>query len=183
MYLTIVVLSAGVGVEMFLPLFGQRLAGLPPVVAGFFGAALSLSWPVSQLLVASVRHEATIRRLRVAGPLLLTIGFLGLALLQRSQVSLPMVLAWLPLLFLAGAGIGIAWPHLSVAAMTSAPDPKEGQKGAAAIATILTMSTAFGAAIAGLVVNLGGSSLVNSAQYLLVDSPPSPHSASSPLFA
>ncbi|WP_228001735.1 MFS transporter [Nocardia australiensis] len=167
-YLTIVVLSAGVGVEMFLPLFGQRLAGLPPVVAGFFGAALSLGWPVSQMLVASVQLEATIRRLRVAGPLLLAIGFLGLALLQRSHVSLPMVLAWLPLLFLAGAGIGIAWSHLSVAAMTSAPDPAEGQKAAAAIATILTMSTAFGAAVAGLLVNLGGSSLVNSARYLLL---------------
>ncbi|MBF6203802.1 MFS transporter [Streptomyces gardneri] len=167
-YLTIVVLSAGVGVEMFLPLFGQRLAGLPPVVAGFFGAALSLAWPVSQMLVASVQQEATIRRLRVAGPLLLATGFLGLALLQRSHVSLPMILAWLPLLFLAGAGIGIAWPHLSVAAMTSAPDPEEGQKAAAAIATILTMSTAFGAAVAGLLVNLGGSSLVDSARYLLV---------------
>lgn len=166
-YLTIVVLSAGVGVEMFLPLFGQRLAGLPPAVAGFFGAALSLGWPVSQMLVTSLRQEATIRRLRVAGPLLLAVGFLGLALLQRSHVSLPMVLAWLPLLFLAGAGIGITWPHLSVAAMTSAPDPEEGQKAAAAIATILTMSTAFGAAVAGLLVNLGGSSLVDSAHYLL----------------
>ncbi|WP_280457325.1 MFS transporter [Nocardia carnea] len=167
-YLTIVVLSAGVGVELFLPLFGQRLAGLPPVVAGFFGAALSLGWPVSQMLVTSVQREATIRRLRVAGPLLLAIGFLGLALLQRSHVSLPMVLAWLPLLFLAGAGIGIAWPHLSVAAMTSSPDPEEGQKAAAAIATILTMSTAFGAAVAGLLVNLGGNSLVNSSRYLLL---------------
>ncbi|WP_312884578.1 MFS transporter [Nocardia barduliensis] len=167
-YLTIVVLSAGVGVEMFLPLFAQRLASLPPVVAGFFGAALSLGWPVSQMLVAPVQREATIRRLRVAGPLLLAIGFLGVASLQRDHVALPMVLAWLPLLFLAGAGIGIAWPHLSVAAMTSAPDPEEGQKAAAAIATILTMSTAFGAAVAGLLVNLGGSELVDSARYLLV---------------
>ncbi|WP_176564522.1 MFS transporter [Nocardia brevicatena] len=100
--------------------------------------------------------------------LALVVGFLGPALLQRSHVSLPMVLAWLPLLFLAGAGIGIALPHLSVAAMTSAPDPEEGQKAAAAIATILTMLTAFGAAVAGLLVNLGGSSPVNSAHYLLL---------------
>lgn len=54
-YLTIVVLSAGVGVELFLPLFAQRLAGSSPVVAGFFGAALSLGRPVGQLLAASVR--------------------------------------------------------------------------------------------------------------------------------
>lgn len=167
-YLTIVLLASGVAVETFLPLFGQQLAGLPPVAAGFFAAALSLGWSASQIGSASVRRERTIRRLRVAGPVLLASGFAVLALLQHESTPLPVVLAWLPVLLVGGAGIGIAMPHLAVAAMTSADDPEEGKKAAAAIATVLTVATAFGAAVAGLLVNLGAPSTVTSARYLLI---------------
>ncbi|MFI7121062.1 MFS transporter [Amycolatopsis sp. NPDC049868] len=162
-YLTIMVLASGVAVETFLPLFGQRLGGLPPAAAGFFAAALSLGWSVSQLVSASAGRT---RRLVLAGPACLAIGFAVLGLLQTEQPPLPVVLAWLPVLFFGGTGIGIAMPHLSVAAMTSAPDGEGGQA-AAAIATVLTMSTAFGAAVAGLLVNLGGASVVTSARWLL----------------
>ncbi|WP_410652521.1 MFS transporter [Amycolatopsis sp. cmx-4-54] len=162
-YLTIMVLASGVAVETFLPLFGQRLGGLPPAAAGFFAAALSLGWSVSQLVSASSRKP---RRLVLAGPACLAAGFALLGLSQTEQPPLPVVLAWLPVLFFGGTGIGIAMPHLSVAAMTSAPDGEGGQA-AAAIATILTMSTAFGAAIAGLLVNFGGASVVTSARWLL----------------
>ncbi|MEU8414033.1 MFS transporter [Amycolatopsis japonica] len=162
-YLTIMVLASGVAVETFLPLFGQRSGGLPPAAAGFFAAALSLGWSVSQLVSASAGRT---RRLVLAGPACLAIGFAVLGLLQTEQPPLPVVLAWLPVLFFGGTGIGIAMPHLSVAAMTSAPDGEGGQA-AAAIATVLTMSTAFGAAVAGLLVNLGGASVVTSARWLL----------------
>ncbi|MFE5566409.1 MFS transporter [Amycolatopsis japonica] len=162
-YLTIMVLASGVAVETFLPLFGQRSGGLPPAAAGFFAAALSLGWSVSQLVSASAGKT---RRLVLAGPACLAIGFAALGLLQTEQPPLPVVLAWLPVLIFGGMGIGIAMPHLSVAAMTSAPDGEGGQA-AAAIATVLTMSTAFGAAVAGLLVNLGGASVVTSARWLL----------------
>ncbi|MFI9535040.1 MFS transporter [Nocardia fusca] len=166
-YLSIMLLASGVAVETFLPLFGQRLGGLVPVAAGFLGAALSFGWSASQILVSSARSQQLIRRLRVAGPLLMAGGFAVLGLLQIQDAPLPVVIAWLPILVLAGAGIGIAMPHLSVAAMTSVTDPDEGQKAAAAVAIVLTMSTALGAAIAGLLVNLGGASLPTSARYLL----------------
>ncbi|UMO99436.1 MFS transporter [Amycolatopsis sp. EV170708-02-1] len=162
-YLTIMVLASGVAVETFLPLFGQRSGGLPPAAAGFFAAALSLGWSVSQLVSASAGKP---RRLVLAGPACLAIGFAVLGLLQTDRPPLPVVLAWLPVLFFGGTGIGIAMPHLTVSAMTSAPDGEGGQA-AAAIATVLTMSTAFGAAVAGLLVNLGGASVVTSARWLL----------------
>ncbi|MYT31327.1 MFS transporter [Streptomyces sp. SID8354] len=167
-YLTIVFLAAGVAVETFLPLFGQRLGGLPPIAAGFFGAALSLGWSASQIASSSARRERTTRWLRVAGPGLLATGLAVLALMQRRDAPQPLVLAWLPVLLLAGAGIGLAMPHLSVAAMTGAPDKEEGEKAAAAIATVLTLSIACGAAVSGLLVNLGGASMVASARYLLL---------------
>ncbi|MFF2806885.1 MFS transporter [Streptomyces sp. NPDC058000] len=167
-YLTIAFLAAGVAVETFLPLFGQRLGGLPPAAAGFFGAALSLGWSASQVVSSSARRQRTVRRLRVAGPGLLAAGLAALALLQHRDAPPLLVIAWLPLLLLAGTGIGLAMPHLSVAAMASTPDKEEGEKAAAAIATVLTMSTAFGAALAGFLVNLGGPATLTSARYLLL---------------
>ncbi|KZB79927.1 MFS transporter [Amycolatopsis regifaucium] len=165
-YLSIMVLASGVAVETFLPLFGQQLGGLPPAAAGFFAAALSLGWSVSQLVSASAHRAATIRRLLLAGPACLTAAFALLGLMQTEDPALLLVLAWLPVLLAGGLGIGIAMPHLSVAAMTSAPADEAG-KAAGAIATVLTMSTAFGATIAGLLVNLGGPSVVMSARWLL----------------
>ncbi|WP_116203082.1 MFS transporter [Amycolatopsis circi] len=155
-YLTIMCLAAGVSVESFLPLFGQHLGGLPPAAAGFFSAALSFGWSAGQIVSSSARR---VRLLCLAGPTLLAVAFIVLALLQQENAS---VLAWLVVLLAGGTGIGIAMPHLSVAAMAS------GQQAAAAIATVLTMATAFGASIAGLLVNLGAPSMVTSARYLLI---------------
>ncbi|MFF3767329.1 MFS transporter [Streptomyces sp. NPDC001922] len=167
-YLTIALLASGVAVETFLPLFSQRLGGLPPVAAGFFGAALSLGWSVTQVVSSSARREQTVRWQQVAGPGLLAAGLAVLALLQYRGASLLVVIVWLPVLLIAGAGIGLAMPHLSVAAMASTTDKQEGEKAAAAIATVLTTSTAFGAALAGLLVNVGGPSSVSSARWLLL---------------
>lgn len=166
-YLTLGLLSFGVAVESFVPLFGQRLGGLAPVVAGFLGAAVSLGWSVTQIGSSSAVGERTVRRLCRLGPVLLALGFLGQGLLQRDPAPFWLVAVWVPVLFVAGAGIGVAYPHLSVAAMASAADPDEGRQAAAAVATVTSMATAFGTAVAGALVNLGGSSMVDSARYLL----------------
>lgn len=167
-YLTIAFLACGVAVETFLPLFGQNLARLSPLSAGFLAAALSFGWSASQIASSAARSKRTIRYFLVAGPLLLAGAFATLALLQTSNGSPAMALIWVPLLIVGGTGIGLAMPHLSVAAMDSTQEPLEGQKAGAAIATVLTMSTAFGAAIAGLLVNLGEPSMLNSARSMLL---------------
>src|SRR5690606_35648158 len=46
-YLTLGVLMAATMVDMYVPLFGQRLAHLTPVAAGFLGAGLAIGWPVA----------------------------------------------------------------------------------------------------------------------------------------
>ncbi len=166
-YLTIMLLACGVAVEMFLPLFAQELGGLPPAAAGFFAAALSLGWALGQIVSSSIHRPTTVRVVQIGGPAVLALGFAVLGLLQRTTPSLEMVLVWLPIVFGAGAGIGAAMPHLSVAAMSSVPDPDESSQAASSIATVLTMATAFGAAVAGLLVNLGGPDLATSARLLL----------------
>ncbi|GAA1076721.1 hypothetical protein [Nocardiopsis composta] len=166
-YLTIGLLTFGVAVESFLPLFGRRLGGLPPLAAGFFAAAVSLGWSAAQIGSSSAVREGTIRRLRAGGPLLLALGLLALGLLQREEAPLWLAVAWAPVLFAAGAGIGLAYPHLAVAAMSSVSDPEEGRRAAAAVAAVTTMSTALGTAVAGLLVNLGGDATLDAARHLL----------------
>ncbi|GAA3206026.1 MFS transporter [Nonomuraea helvata] len=166
-YLTLALLTSGVAVESFLPLFGQRLGGLPPLVAGFFAAAVSLGWSVTQIGSSSVSGERPVRRLRALGPALLALGLFAQGLLQREDTPIWLVAIWVPTLFVAGSGIGLAYPHLSVAAMSSTQDPGEGQRAAAAIATVTSLSIAFGTAVAGVLLNLGGASMLDSARYVL----------------
>ncbi|MBN6054772.1 MFS transporter, partial [Nonomuraea sp. RK-328] len=166
-YLTLGLLAFGVAVESFLPLFGQRLAGLPPLVAGFFAAAVSLGWSLTQIGSSSVSGERAVRRLRVLGPTLLALGLLVQGLLQREDTPIWLVTVWVPVLLVAGSGIGLAYPHLSTAAMSSTRDPEEGQRAAAAIATVTSLSIAFGTAVAGVLLNLGDASTLDSARYVL----------------
>ncbi|MEV4018421.1 MFS transporter [Nonomuraea angiospora] len=166
-YLTLGLLACGVAVESFLPLFAQRLAGLAPLVAGFFAAAISLGWSLTQIAGSSVTGGRAVRRLRVLGPVLLAAGLLVQGLLQREQTPLWLVAVWVPVLLVAGAGIGLAYPHLSVAAMSSTQDPEEGRRAAAGIATVTSLSIAFGTAVAGVLVNLGGGVMLDSARYVL----------------
>ena len=58
MYLTLGLLMAATMVDMYVPLFGQRLAHLAPVTAGFFGVALAVGWTVSEIVSASVDRRA-----------------------------------------------------------------------------------------------------------------------------
>ncbi|MEU0568896.1 MFS transporter [Nonomuraea sp. NPDC005983] len=167
-YLTLGLLAFGVAAESFLPLFGQQLAGLPPLVAGFFAAAISLGWSVTQIGSSSVTGHRAMRRLRMLGPVLLAAGLLVQGLLQREDTPIWLVLVWVPVLFVAGAGIGLAYPHLSVAAMSSTQDPEEGGRAAAAIATVTSLSIAFGTAVAGVLVNLGGASMLDAARNMLL---------------
>src|SRR5690606_13502056 len=83
----------------------------------------------AQIGSSSAVREGTIRRLRAGGPLLLALGLLALGLLQREEAPLWLAVAWAPVLFAAGAGIGLAYPHLAVAAMSSVSDPAEGGRG------------------------------------------------------
>ncbi|MET7462952.1 MFS transporter [Nonomuraea sp. NPDC005501] len=166
-YLTLGLLSFGVAVESFLPLFGQRLAGLPPLVAGFFAAAISLGWSVTQIGSSSVSGDRAVHRLRVLGPALLALGLLVQGLLQRENTPILLVIVWVPVLFAAGAGIGLAYPHLSVAAMSSTQDPEEGGRAAAGIATVTSLSIAFGTAVAGALVNMAGASMLDAARHVL----------------
>ena len=165
-YLAVAVLALGVGTEAFIPLVGQETGAMTPFLAGFLGAALSLGWSVVQVVSAGATQARLVRAATVAGPAVLATGLLAFAALQVEGPSTLVLAAWFVVLFVAGSGIGLAFPHLSVAAFSSTADSDEGSKAAAGINTVFLIASAFSAALAGVLVTLGGDSLVTSARVL-----------------
>jgi MFS family permease len=154
MYVTIGLLMAATMADMYVPLFGQRLANMAPAAAGFFGAVLAVGWTVSEIVSASINRTRIVVGLVAAAPVMMAIG-LGLAALSLGdEAGWPMVAAWAVGLLAAGAGVGVAWPHLSAWIMGAVDDPVEGGTAAAAINTVQLISGAFGAGLAGVVVNM-----------------------------
>lgn len=153
-YATLGLLMAATMVDMYVPLFGQRLAGLAPVVAGFFGAVLSVGWTAGEVTSASLRRRRlTVRTVAVA-PLVMAAGLAVGLLAVRDAMTPAWTVVWAAGLVIAGCGIGMAWPHLSAWAMSRVDDPDEGPAAAAAISTVQLICGAFGAGVAGVVVNM-----------------------------
>ncbi|MGV0994080.1 MAG: MFS transporter [Mycobacterium sp.] len=165
-YLTLGLLMAATMVDMYVPLFGQRLAGLTPLIAGFLGAALSVGWTISEIRSASITRRSVVARVVTLSPLVMAAG-LGLAgLAQREGAGPAAVALWAVALVITGAGIGGAWPHLSVWAMGSVAESGEQAVASAAVNTVQLICGAFGAGFAGVVVNLRDSPDATAARWL-----------------
>jgi MFS family permease len=154
MYVTVGLLMAATMVDMYVPLYAQHLAGMVPAAAGFFGAVLAIGWTASEIASASASRTKTVVRLVAFSPVVMALGLALGALVLGSHLSWPQVVAWAVGLFIAGCGVGIAWPHLSAWIMGAVDDPVEAGTAAAAINTVQLISGAFGAGLAGVVVNI-----------------------------
>lgn len=152
-YLTMGALMGAAMVNTYVPLFGQRLAHLTPIAAGFLGAALAIGWTVSEIVSASLDNPKTIGRVILVAPLVAASGLALAAIARRADASNLTAALWAVALLVAGIGIGMAWPHLSARAMGSVSDPAEGGAASAAINTVQLISAAIGAGLAGVVVN------------------------------
>lgn len=141
--------------EIFVPLFLQEMHGRSPLQAGYIAAMMSVGWTLAALTTSGFQHRRLTRALRAA-PLLSLASMAGLALTMPagdgSWIALvPVCLA----LVIGGAGVGTAYPHLGARVLQVAPADEE-DVAAASIMTVQLCATAFGAALAGLVVNLTG---------------------------
>lgn len=166
-YLTAGLVFFGVMVENFTPLFAQNLGGLTPLLASIFGAVLSAGWVIAQMLIVSMEDPAR-RNLAIRiGPVFLAVGLAIYGALQTDDVTVSLVVLWFVALFVAGVGIGIAHPFLSVAAMSYSPDAREGRRAAAGLATTQTIALAVSSALSAVFMSLGGADLIVSAQYLV----------------
>ena len=152
-YLTLGMLMAATMVDLYVPFFGQRLAHLAPVAAGFLGVALAVGWTMSEIVSASVTRTKVVVRIVAVAPLVMAIGLALASVSQFEDASGWLIAVWVVALALTGVGVGMAWPHLSAWAMGSVDDASEGGRAAAAINTVQLIFGAFGAGLAGIVVN------------------------------
>lgn len=165
-YVTMAVQMVAAMANTYVPLFGQELADLSPVEAGFLGAALATGWTIGEIASASLTNRQVIGHVVAAAPLVMATGLALGAATQRPYAPLGVVAIWALALLITGSGIGIAWPHLAVRAMTAVDDPSESSAAAAAINIIQLSSGAFGAGLAGVVVNTAPGGQVTSARWL-----------------
>ncbi|MGE5695622.1 MAG: MFS transporter [Candidatus Sericytochromatia bacterium] len=166
MYVSIGLLMAATMVDMYVPLFGQHLARMTPLAAGFLGAVLAVGWTLSEIASASVNRARAIVRMVALSPLIMATGLGLAALIVDNRPSWPVVVGWVAALFIAGTGVGTAWPHLSAWIMGAVDDPVEGGAAAAAINTVQLISGAFGAGLAGVVVNTVAGDELTTARWL-----------------
>ncbi|AKN17210.1 drug efflux membrane protein [Mycobacterium haemophilum DSM 44634] len=165
-YLTMAVSMVAVMVTTYVPLFGQRLGHLSPVAAGFLGAALAFGWTTGEIVSASLSNPRVIGHVVAAAPLVMASGLALGAITQRANAPIGIVALWALALLITGAGIGTAWPHLAARAMACVDDPAESSVAAAAINTVQLISAAFGAGLAGVVVNTAKGGEVAAARWL-----------------
>jgi MFS family permease len=160
------------GVEAFVPLVGQQVAGLVPVLAGFLGVALGAGWVLGEMISASARRP---RPRVLAGPVVLAAGTVLVAVALLTLDGPAAVVLWVAGLLAGGVGIGTAWPHLAAAAIGGAdpepgdgtePDESEADKASAAVTTVQMLAVSVGTALGGAGLALGGADPLASARWL-----------------
>jgi MFS family permease len=137
-------------VTLFLPLLLQVVHGVSPVFINFVTITISLGWSVGTFSVSgwSGTRERLVMRV---GPIIALAALVSLTLVARLPHLELLALAG----FSMGLGIGIYNVHLVARTMEAAA--KEEQRSlAAALTSIRSLGTAFGAAIAGVIAHAAG---------------------------
>lgn len=138
------------GAISFIPLFAQGSLGFTATEAGSLLTPLMLSWVTMSVVGGRLMLRVGYRTITIAGFVVLTIGFVLLALFQRDTPSY-----WLyPNLMLIGAGLGLTMLTLLIAVQQAVERTKLG------IATSLnqfsrSIGGALGVAIMGAVLTAG----------------------------
>jgi predicted MFS family arabinose efflux permease len=136
--------------QIYVPIFLQRLHGFDPLSAGYAVAAASLGWTVASLGTAGAQ-ERWPDRLIIVGPVVMGIGLAGVACLT----TLPPGYAVVPAVIVVGLGIGGCWAFIAQRTMSGARKGDE-TVAASSLATVQQMGFALGAALAGLAANASG---------------------------
>jgi predicted MFS family arabinose efflux permease len=136
--------------QLYVPIFLQRLHGFDPLAAGYAVATASMGWTAASLATAGAVGLWR-DRLTLAGPVTMGIGLMGIALLMPAPTSFGLYIA----IALVGVGIGQCWPLVAHRVMSGAR-PGDETVAASSVPTVQQMGFALGAALAGLAANASG---------------------------
>lgn len=135
---------------LYVPYAATEVGGYPPIVGGYLSALLAVCWTGAAFLTASA-EGVWAERSMVVGPVSICFALMiaAYALMQRSFFFMAWGIA------LAGAGVGVAWAHLSNLMMAHAKNA-EHDVSSAFIYTNQMIASAFASALAGMIANLAG---------------------------
>lgn len=142
---------AQTSVNLFLPLLLQVVHGVTPLFISFISIVISFGWTVGTFAVSGWSGGRE-RLALMAGPLMMAAGMAGLASLAATPGTL--VLMTLAALVL-GLGVGTHNVHLVARTMANAREGEE-RITSAAMPSVRSMGTAFGAAVAGGISTMAG---------------------------
>jgi len=172
-YAIMALLTIATAIEIYVPYYAQVINGFTPIQAGYLTVLIALGWTISSILFSGFKGK-TIRNIILLGALLMFVGLLALSYISLNNTFFPTWRLILNCIFLfaIGAGIGMGWPHLLTRVFALAPKGEENLT-SSSITTVQLIATSFGAALAGVVTNLGGitdstdiTAITNSSIYL-----------------
>jgi hypothetical protein len=137
-------------VTLFLPLLLQVVHGVSPLFINFVTIVISFGWTVGTFAVSGWSGA----RERVAlwlGPMIAFASLVTITAVALLPSLAPLTLG----AFAMGLGIGIYNVHLVARTMEGAA-PGEQRTVAAALSSVRSLGTAFGAALAGVIANAAG---------------------------
>jgi predicted MFS family arabinose efflux permease len=141
---------AQTSVTLFLPLLLQVVHGVSPVFINFVTIAISLGWTVGSFAASGWSGER--ERIALAtGPVIAFAALLCITIIARMPALELLTFA----AFMMGLGVGVYNVHLVARTMDCAP-PGEQRTTAAALSSVRSLGTAFGAAITGVIAHAAG---------------------------
>lgn len=156
-YLIMLLMLVALASDIYIPYFLQELHGVTPLASGYLVALLALGWTASAFLVAGLNGRAATISIALGTAVeAVATGLLIFCLARHNPetglaVLVPAALA----IFGMGFGVGLGWAHLVTLVLKRAPD-NEKDKASAAITTMQSLGSAFGAALSGVAANSTG---------------------------
>lgn len=157
LYLTMFTLMLVLTSDIYIPYFLQTLHGVTPLVSGYLVALVALGWTIGAFFSASFSGRRAAVAI-VTGCILETAATASLIPFMATTASFGDLVQLAPAvaaMFLMGFGVGIGWAHL-VTRIISIASRVEQDKASAAISMVQSLGGAFGAALAGVIVNGAG---------------------------
>jgi MFS family permease len=156
-YLTMFTLLIVLTSDIYIPYFLQALHGVTPLISGYLTALVALGWTFAAFFSGNLKGPAAIKAI-IAGCVIEAFSTAALALLLARDNQTAEILILAPAAFamlMMGFGVGLGWAHL-VTKVLQLVQNSEQDKASAAISTVQSLGSAFGAAIAGVIANSTG---------------------------
>jgi predicted MFS family arabinose efflux permease len=156
-YLTMFTLLLVMTSDIYIPYFLQVLHGVTPLISGYLTALVALGWTFAAFFSGTLSGKRASAAI-VAGCIIEALSSVLLAVFlarDNQSGSLLLLCPAVAGMFMIGFGVGLGWAHLVTKVLRLVAD-EEQDKASAAISTVQSLGSAFGAAVAGVIVNSNG---------------------------